>query len=159
LSWLPKQVSSFKLRTAIGAAGKAPGPFDQYLTYKPEAVFQNTPALTPLNPGNVQLAPEKTTEIDGGFDAGFFGDRLGVEVSSFRSATHDAIVDVARPPSEGFINAQKQNIGGIVNHGWETGITWATITRSDFSWHNELRLDGTTNKVTSLGGNSGIRDA
>jgi hypothetical protein len=61
LSWVPSAVSSFKLRAAWGRAGKTPGAFDQYQTYKPEAVFTNTPALTPFNPGNTVLAPEITT--------------------------------------------------------------------------------------------------
>jgi TonB-dependent SusC/RagA subfamily outer membrane receptor len=152
LSFMPKVVSNLKLRAAWGKAGKAPGPFDQYQTFRPEAVFSATPALTPYNPGNTQLAPEITNEIDGGFDAGLFNDRVGLEFSYYRQETKDAIVNVQLPPSLGFTQAQKQNIGGIVNGGWEAGINWLTLASRDLEWHNDFRLDGNKNKVTDLHG-------
>jgi len=152
LSWVPTVIINLKLRGSWGKAGKAPGPFDQYQTFKPEAVFTATPALTPNNPGNTQLAPEITTEINGGFDAGLFNDRLGLEFSYYRQGTRDAIVNVQLPPSEGFTQAQKQNIGGIINAGWEASINWLTYTSRDLEWHNDFRLDGNKNKVTDLHG-------
>lgn len=152
LSWLPKTVSSLKVRAAVGRSGKTPGPFDQYLSYKPEAVFTNTPALTPYNPGNTVLAPEITTEREAGFDAGFFGDRLGLEATYYRQGTNDAIVAVLLPPSEGFTQAQKQNIGGIVNAGFEGQINWLTFTSRDLDWHNDFKIDANRNKVTNLNG-------
>lgn len=158
-SWLPSAVSSLKLRAAIGAAGKAPGPFDSFLTYEPVAVYVNSPALIPQSPGNLQLGPEKSTEIDGGFDAGFFGDRLGIEASMYKTEVKNAIVPVLLPPSQGFSQAQSQNIGGLTNRGWDVSISLLTMERNDFSWRNEVRMDGLTNKVTSLGGNKGVVDA
>ena len=158
-SWMPKAVSSLKLRAALGTAGKAPGPFDSFQTYQPVAVYTNTPALIPQGPGNVKLGPEKSTEVDAGFDAGFFGDRVGIEASVFKTQVNNAIVPVLLPPSQGFSQTQSQNIGGIVNHGWEASISLLTFERSSFSWRNEFRFDGLTNKVTSLGGNNGVTDA
>ncbi len=151
-AWMPSVVSSLKLRGAWGRAGKTPGPFDQYQTYRPEAVFSNTPALTPYNPGNTILAPEITTATDVGFDAGFFRDRVGLEATYYRQKTNDAITSVVLPPSEGFINAQKQNIGGIVNNGWEASLNWLTLSTRDVDWHNDFRADGNKNKVTDLHG-------
>ena len=151
-SWMPRFVSNLKMRTAWGRSGKTPGAFDQYQTYRPEAVFTNTPALTPYNPGNTTLAPEITTGVDAGFDAGFFADRLGLEFTYYTQKTSDAITSVPLPPSQGFNQAQKQNIGGIENKGWEAGITWLTYASRDVDWHNDIRLDGNANKVTDLGG-------
>ena len=150
--WMPRTVSNLKLRAAWGKAGKTPGPFDQYQTYRPEAVFTNTPALTPYNPGNTVLAPEITTAIDLGFDAGLFGDRLGLEATYYQQKTSDAITAVVLPPSEGFSQSQKQNIGGIFNGGWEASINWLTYASRDVDWHNDFRLDGNKNKVTNLNG-------
>ena len=151
-NWMPSAVSSLKLRAAWGRAGKTPGPFDQYQTYRPEAVFTNTPALTPFNPGNTILAPEITTATDVGFDAGFFGDRVGLEGTYYRQSTNDAITSVTLPPSQGFSQSQKQNIGGIVNAGWELGLNWLTFSTRDLDWHNDFRFDGNKNKVTDLHG-------
>ena len=158
-SWLPTAISSLKLRAAIGTAGKAPGPFDSFQTYQPVAVYANTPALVPQSPGNLRLGPEKSTEIDGGFDAGFFGDRLGIEASMYRTNVNNAIVPVTVPPSQGFLRTQAQNIGGIRNTGWDVSVSLLTFQRASFSWRNEVRMDGLRNEVTDLGGNIGVTDA
>jgi TonB-dependent SusC/RagA subfamily outer membrane receptor len=159
LPWLPAAVSSLKLRAAIGTAGRAPGPFDSFQTFQPVAVYANTPALIPQSPGNLTLAPEKSTEIDGGFDAGFFGDRLGIEASVFKTKVSNAIVPVQVPPSLGYTLTQPRNIGGIENRGWDLSINLLTLSRNNFDWRNEIRMDGLTNKVTDLGGNNGVTDA
>jgi TonB-dependent starch-binding outer membrane protein SusC len=158
-AWLPKAVSSLKLRAAVGTAGKAPGPFDAFQTYQPVAVYAATPALIPQSPGNVNLGPEKSTEIDAGFDVGLFDDRLGIEASVYRSRVRNAIVPVLLAPSTGFTAAQSQNIGGIVNNGWDVTFNLLTVSRPRLTWRNELKLDGLHNKVTSLAGKSGVVDA
>jgi TonB-dependent SusC/RagA subfamily outer membrane receptor len=159
MSWLPSVVSSLKLRAAIGTAGKAPGPFDSFQTYRPVAVYQSTPALLPQSPGNLQLGPEKSTEIDGGFDAGFFGDRLGIEASVYKTQVKNAIVPVLLAPSVGFTGTQPQNIGGIENRGWDISVNLLTLSRSNFDWRNEIRMDGLHNNVVTLSGINGVVDA
>jgi TonB-dependent SusC/RagA subfamily outer membrane receptor len=158
-SWLPKAVSTLKLRAALGTAGKSPGPFDSFQTYRPVAVYNATPALLPQSPGNVQLGPEKSTEIDGGFDAGFFGDRLSIDGSVYRSTVKNAIVPVLLAPSQGFTGTQAQNIGGIRNSGWDLSFQYLTLSRGSFSWRNEVRMDGLDNKVTTLSKKTGVADA
>ncbi|HVZ77542.1 MAG TPA: TonB-dependent receptor [Gemmatimonadaceae bacterium] len=150
-SWVPSFINSVKLRAAVGKAGKAPGPYDSFLTLAPGAVFQNTPSLVPNSPGNLNLQPEVTTETDGGFDIGMFHDRVGISASVFTSGTKDAILAIPLPPSSGFNNPQQQNVGGIINHGWDFSINWVTIDKNDFEFHNDIKLDGNHNKITSLG--------
>ncbi|MEO5740234.1 MAG: TonB-dependent receptor [Vicinamibacterales bacterium] len=159
LSWLPDAISSLKLRSAVGTAGKSPGPFDSFQTYRPQAVFAATPGLLPQSPGNVNLGPEKSTEFDAGFDAGLFDDRLSIEASVFRSRTSNAIVPVLLSPSQGFTGTQAQNIGAIQNRGWDFSLSMLTLSRPNFSWRNEVRLDGLQNKVTSLSQKTGVVDA
>jgi TonB-dependent starch-binding outer membrane protein SusC len=158
-SWMPAAVSSFKLRAALGTAGKSPGPFDSFQTYRPVAVYAATPGLLPQSPGNVKLGPEKSTEIDAGFDAGFFDDRLSIDGSVYRTRVKNAIVPVLLSPSQGFTGTQSQNIGGIQNHGWDLSVSLQTISRPTFSWRNEVRMDGLQNKVTSLSQKTGVVDA
>ena len=97
--------------------------------------------------------------MDGGFDAGFFGDRLGIEASVYRTNVRNAIVPVLLPPSVGFTATQSRNIGGIVNRGWDVSVNLLTFSRNGFDWRNEIRMDGLRNKVTDLGGNKGVTDA
>jgi TonB-dependent SusC/RagA subfamily outer membrane receptor len=149
---LPHWVSSMKLRSAYGQAGKAPGAFDKFTTYSARSVFQGTPGIVPDNPGNADLRPETTTEIEGGMEAGFFSDRLGFDATLFWNFTKDALVNQLNPPSGGFESARKVNLGRIDNHGWEASAHYLAIATPKFDWTTTVKLDGTRNKLITLGG-------
>lgn len=150
--FLPSWVSSLKLRSAIGQAGKAPGAFDKFQTFTARSVLTGTPGVVPDNPGNADLRPETTTEREGGFESGFFHDRVGIEATVYYSQTKDAIVPKPFAPSAGFQSPQSVNIGALENHGWEASINYLAIARGAFDWTTNLRMDGNHNKVTDLGG-------
>ena len=149
---LPTWVSSLKLRTAYGQAGKSPGAFDKFTTFTPRSVFAGTPGVVPDNPGNADLRPETTTELESGFDAGFFHDRIGLDASIYWSFTKDALVQQLNPPSAGFESARRVNVGRVDNHGWEASLNVVALQRGRFDWTTQLRGDGNINKVISLGG-------
>jgi TonB-dependent starch-binding outer membrane protein SusC len=151
-SVLPSWISSLKLRSAVGDAGKAPGAFDKFTTFTSRSVLQGTPGVVPDNPGNPDLRPETTRELESGIEAGFFGDRLGLDASIYWSFTRDAIVNKPNAPSEGYQSSKKVNIGRIDNHGWEASLNYLAISKGIFDWTTNLRLDGNQNKVISLGG-------
>lgn len=150
--FVPELVSSLKLRAAVGTSGLPPGAFDQFETYNPTAVLEtNAPGVTPANPGNPDLAPEKTTEVEGGFDLGLFEDRVGLEFTAYRALTRDALLNVALPPSMGFSQPQLQNTGEILNEGWELSINATPVVRRDMRWNAQLNLDGNRNEILDLG--------
>jgi len=150
--FMPTWISSLKLRSAIGQAGKAPGAFDKFQTYTARSVLQGTPGVVPDNPGNPDLRPETTTEKEAGFESGFFRDRLGIEASIYHAKTSDAIVPRLTAPSAGFPTAQSVNVGAIENHGWEASINYLAISKGPFDWTTNVRMDGNHNKVLDLGG-------
>jgi TonB-dependent SusC/RagA subfamily outer membrane receptor len=150
--FLPAFVSALKVRGAVGTAGRFPGAFDEFRTFAPIAVYQNTPAVSPSNPGNPDLAPETTTEYEAGFESGFFSDRLGVEGTVYRSITKDALIEALLPPSQGFTEEQQRNIGEIRNNGWELSVNWLALQRGRFDWRTEVRADGNENEITDMGG-------
>lgn len=149
--FLPEFISNFKVRAAVGTSGLSPGAYDQFQTYNPTAVLGDVPGVTPANPGNPELAPEKTMEFEAGFDLGLFRDRLGVEFTTYRATTRDALLNVPLPPSEGFSQAQLRNVGKILNQGWEVAVTAAPIVGSGYRWTTQLNLDGSKNEVLDLG--------
>ncbi|MEO7512202.1 MAG: TonB-dependent receptor, partial [Gemmatimonadaceae bacterium] len=150
--FLPEVFSAFRIRGAIGKAGKMPGPFDSFTSYGAQPVFESTPGIVPLNPGNKNLKPEVTNEREFGFDIGLWQDRVGIEYSQYFSKTSDAIVNKAFPPSGGFSQAQRVNIGALENRGWEASINYLAISQAKFDWTTGIKMDGNKNKVTDLGG-------
>lgn len=148
---LPGFVSNLKLRGAAGTAGKFPGAFDQFQTYNPTAVLDDVAGVTPANPGNADLKPETTLELEAGFDAGLFNDRMGVTFTLYHAKTTDALLRVNIPPSQGFAESPLDNVGEILNRGWELTINYTPLNRPRVRWSVDLNLDGNHNEILSLG--------
>jgi TonB-linked SusC/RagA family outer membrane protein len=127
LSWVTSQeqwwpldaVNSFRFRAAYGEAGRAPATFDALRTLTPTTGPGDQPALMPLNVGNPDLGPEVGKEVEMGFDAGAFSDRVNLEVTYYNKKTTDAILFREVPPSSGVSGVQPFNAGSIRNSGWE----------------------------------------
>ncbi|MCZ6918367.1 MAG: TonB-dependent receptor [Gemmatimonadetes bacterium] len=144
-------ISTLKLRGAVGMSGLAPGAFDQFRTFSPTSRLEGQPGVTPNNPGNTDLEPEKTTEFEGGFDAGLFNDRVSIEATAYYAKTRDAILGVELPPSMGFPSDQRRNIGALENKGWELKFDAAIIENAGFRWSTGINMSGNTNEITDLG--------
>src|SRR5690606_22154722 len=83
-------VNSLKLRTAWGKAGQQPDAFAAIRTYAPVTGEDGTPALTPSNIGNPDVKPEVGEEIEVGFDATAFDERVGLDFTYYSKRTRDA---------------------------------------------------------------------
>ena len=64
--------------------------------------------------GNDEVGPERTREIEFGFDGGFFDNRLSAEFTWYEQRTTDALFDVRQMPSTGNWNSQAANVGEIM---------------------------------------------
>ena len=151
-SFLPKFFSAARVRAAYGQAGKMPGPFDSFTSYASTPVFASDNGIVPLNPGNADLRPEKSTEKEVGFEFGILNDRLGFEGSYYKQVTNDAIVPKTNPPSAGFTAARSVNIGAIENKGWEASLNYQAYSSAKYDWTVGLKADGNKNKIADLGG-------
>lgn len=149
--FLPEFISNLKLRGAIGQAGKFPGAFDQFRTFSPTTVLDDLAGVSPSNPGNANLKPETTTEMEAGFDAGFFQDQLGLTFTYYYAKTVDALLGISLPPSEGFSSSRLENVGEIKNQGWEVSINATPVNTTNMRWSVDLNLDGNSNEILSLG--------
>jgi hypothetical protein len=101
--------------------------------------------------GNQELGPERTREIEAGFEAGFWNDRIGFDVSVYRRDTKDAIATVGRAPSTAFGSSPRQNIGGIRDQGYEAALRLTPVESRRLRWSTDVRIDGNHNEVTDLG--------
>jgi outer membrane receptor protein involved in Fe transport len=144
---------SIKLRAAYGQSGRAPGAFDAVRTWSAEAgSFLGQPAFVPQNSGNADLGPEVTAEIEGGFDAAWWDDRLRLDFTYYRSTTTDALLAVSGVPSEGFTGSQLENVGEFLNSGVEVALNVAPIVSEDWGWDIALNLSTNNSEVKDLGG-------
>jgi TonB-linked SusC/RagA family outer membrane protein len=145
-------VSSLRLRTAWGAAGKQPDVFAAVRLYDPSTGPSDGSVLTPGAIGNPDLKPERGEELELGFDAGFLGERINLAFTYYTRTTSDAIVSRALPPSLGFPGSQFVNLGKIKNWGTEVGLTSQILTGPRLGWDLGLTFATMKNEVMSLGG-------
>lgn len=150
--WPRGVVPTLKLRAAFGTSGLAPAQFAADRTFEPIAAEQGQPAVTPGNIGDPELGPEQSQEVELGFDAGFWDDRLGLEVTGFWQRTVDALLERQSPVSQGFSRPQLTNIGEIQNRGIEAALRAFLVRTDDFEWNATAQITAQKNEVTDLGG-------
>jgi TonB-linked SusC/RagA family outer membrane protein len=145
-------LSTLKLRAAWGQAGQQPSAFAAVRLYSPSSGNNATPTVTPSNIGNPDLEPEKGQELEIGFDAGFFDERLGVEFTYYDQTTKQALIQAPVRPSTGFPGSQFLNVGEVANSGIELGINATPVRRANLSWNVAFTLATNTNEIIDLGG-------
>jgi len=141
-----------RLRFAYGTSGLQPGAFDAQRTWQPVSRLGNDPAVFPLNLGNPELKPERSTEFEFGFEAEFFEGRLGADVVYWNQTTDDALLQVPFPPSQGFLATQLTNIGQLQSSGVEVGLQIAAIRNPTLSWSLRPQFSTVNQEVTDMGG-------
>jgi TonB-linked SusC/RagA family outer membrane protein len=148
--------NTFRLRAAYGHAGVQPGPADRLRLFAlPTSTWVDGGYLTTVTLqtlGNTKIKPERSTELEGGFDADVLDDRLSLGVTGYRKTRVDALMQVPLPPSVyGSGVSVLKNIGVIRNTGYELSLG-AQLLRSELvTWGTQLSLSHNQNMVQSLG--------
>ena len=153
-SFLQSIVNTLQVRGAWGTTGKSPNSGARaYYAANPFALTstQSENGVTWGNPGNSSLKPERSTEIELGFDAGLLNDRLGLQVVYFHKKTKDAILERPLPGSLGFSQDPFANIGGILNKGFEVDLNARILTGEKFTWEGRVGFNTLHNQVLDMG--------
>jgi len=149
-SGLQQAIPSLKLRAAYGETGKFPTPFARDITFQASA-FRGEAAPRFDNPGNVDLRPERTATIEGGFEASFLNELVGTNFTVYRSVTTDAIFAVPEQPVTGR-GTQLRNIGEIENVGVELDLDVRLLNRQNVRWSMNAAYGYNANEVVDMGG-------
>jgi TonB-linked SusC/RagA family outer membrane protein len=147
-------LSQLRLRAAVGQSGQRPG-FGEAETFFGSRVVQSTAAETPAliltRTGNPNLKPERTTEIEGGFDLGLFEDRLSADFTYFTRRSEDALISRNLAPSAGLTGSVFENLGSVRNWGSELGINALILNRDNFRFNARLSATVLRNEIEELG--------
>jgi TonB-linked SusC/RagA family outer membrane protein len=149
--WPSAVIPELKVRAAWGQSGRAPGAFDAVRTWEPVG-WGGQPAFFPRNVGNSDLGPERTTEIELGFDAALLDNRVTTEFTYYKRNIKDALFNARQIPSLGFLNSQLRNVGTMESNGIELDANVTVIRRQRLQWSVGGSVSTSDTKVTSLGG-------
>jgi outer membrane receptor protein involved in Fe transport len=147
----PVSLGQMKLRAAYGQSGRAPGAFDAVKTWDPVG-WGGEPAFFPRNLGNPDLGPERTSELEVGFEGGYLGGRLSLDFTYYRRLTTDALFFVRQVPSTLFQSSRLENVGEISNSGIELMANVAVLEKPDFGWDVGIQVSTNNSKTEDLGG-------
>jgi TonB-linked SusC/RagA family outer membrane protein len=159
---LPAAIKFAKLRFSWADVGR-PGPryfgnlnFDvssygnvPYMTSNsslPPADFANANGKLPAE----NLKPERKREFELGLEMNFLKDnRIGIDLSVYKSNVYDQIMSLTVPPASG-VSSIKVNAGDIQHTGLEIQLKGTPVLVKDFSWNNTLNLSFDKTKINKL---------
>jgi TonB-dependent SusC/RagA subfamily outer membrane receptor len=147
-------MGDFRVRGALGYAGNQPPVGSAYARFPRygQAVNINRSGLVHLaNPGNPNLKPERQRELELGFDAGFFDNRLGATFTWYDQYVEDLLLTRTFPPSTGYASVL-DNVGELSNTGLELQLTGRIIERPGLGWSATLTYARNRNRVERLAG-------
>jgi TonB-linked SusC/RagA family outer membrane protein len=145
-------ISQLKLRGAWGRAGLQPDVFSAIQTYQPAIGSSGLGGVTPQNFGNPDLKPEIGEEVELGFDAGLFDQRLGIEFTFYNKDIKDAIISAPLKPSRGFPGVQFLNIGKTRNRGFELALDGTLLNGRNLGLDLRGTIATNDSKILDLGG-------
>jgi hypothetical protein len=151
-------IETFKLRGALGESGKAPGAFASVRTWTGIGI-EGSPGFTPGDPGNADVGPERTRELELGFDMSMWEGRFGAEVTYYDATTTDALILRDLPSSLGFLNNRTENVGELNNTGWEFQLTGALVRTDAFEWRARANMSFMDSEAIDVDGDGSKDDS
>ncbi|WP_432670349.1 SusC/RagA family TonB-linked outer membrane protein [Flavobacterium sp. SM2513] len=145
-------INLLKLRISYGMVGnQAISPYqslasftDVFTTVQGSAVI----AIRPSTLSNNDLTWETTTQTNVGVDLQLFKNKWGITADYYNMKTNDLLFNVPTPTYTGF-ETQLQNIGTVVNKGFELGVN-ATFMQADFKWKTFANIAFNKNEIVQL---------
>jgi TonB-linked SusC/RagA family outer membrane protein len=159
--WFPRIgfLSALRLRAAYGESGLRPGFRDAVTLFTPVTVAReggDVAGITVNSTGNLELKPEKAREIELGFDAALFNDRVSLDFTYFDKRSRDALISRRLPPSFGVAASRFENLGEIKNAGTELAVKVSAVRQTAVGLDLHVALTTLDNEVVEIG--EGVQD-
>lgn len=139
----------FKPRIAIGQSGNQPLYIQKY-TPGIGSTYAGQNALQPgLIQGNPDIKPERETEVEGGIDASWWGQRASLALTMYQKTIDDVILHFVTAPSLGY-TVSIRNGGTIRNRGTEVSLGLTPFEGSRFGWVSQTTFARNVGIVTAL---------
>jgi TonB-linked SusC/RagA family outer membrane protein len=150
-----KIINTLKIRSSYGEAGNltAINPYDR-LNNAARVILTGRGGFNPpARLTNSAIRPERKKELEIGFDASLFNNRLGIQFNYYNQNIQDLTLEVALAPSEGF-SSFLTNIGTMQNKGIELMLTGVPVKSNNFRWDVSWLLSTYDNRVKDVAATS-----
>ncbi len=145
-------INSLKLRAAWGESGNltALGAYSRFSNFNRADYGGNIGYYPSSLQGNLDLSPERQTELEFGFDMALLNDRLGVEFTYYNQDVTDLLLQRDLSPSTGYAS-RFENIGSMTNKGFEVMVK-AKPVKGKFGWDLSGTFSKNENRLTHVEG-------
>jgi len=148
LSWL----SYGKLRANYAEVGGDAPVYSTQNTFAAGTPFNNQTLFTyTTTNNNPNLLPERNRGYEAGLEASFLQNRIGFDLTWYRSRLINQITPITPSAASGF-TLFYVNGGTIQNQGFELTVNAVPVRTRDFTWNVQLNWSNNKNKVISLYG-------
>ena len=144
-------LSYAKIRGGWSKVGSDATPYQLINTYPfITPAFGSNPELTAATLAlNANLKPETTTSTEVGLEAGFFRNRVRLDLSFYRSSSYNQILNVDISSTTGY--SQKLiNAGRLNNKGLEAQLGLTVLKTTHFTWDINANYALNRSKLISL---------
>ncbi len=155
-----------KLRIGYGEAGQEPQPYLTTVTFNGSALTGGISQGTGFSPTQsgigglyfsttkpaTELRPERTKEIEGGFDIGFLNNIFDLSYTYYSSRTNDVILITPVSSAGTGYQFEAKNAGIIDNKGTEISLNIRPLTRADYAWDIGLGYGRNKSNVVDIAG-------
>ena len=148
-----KWLSMLSIRPGWGKVGNQPGQNYLYFSkYSNGAAYNGNGSVYPSNIRLSSLKWEEKETWNVGFDLGLWNDRLTADFNIYTQKTSDLLMGNRRiPTSSGFTALNYQNVGDMVNNGWEFNINASEIIKAGkFRASFNVSFANNKNEITKM---------
>lgn len=146
---LPVFINFTKLRASYTQVGNDAAPYLLTQTYSfsqgGTGGFISRSGTKPIE----NLKPELTTSLEFGLNMRFLKDRLGFDLTLYKTNSINQLLFLGLPPATGYSN-QYINAGNIENKGIELVLNGTPVKQKEFTWEVTLNYARNVNKIVAL---------
>jgi outer membrane receptor protein involved in Fe transport len=148
--WKIEAISQLKPRVAYGQTA-GPVPFGSTFTSLGGVNIGGLLGATvATGVGNTNIVPERASEIEFGFDAGFLNNKILFEATYYVKTTLDNLQPLTLSPATGVVNTTS-NEAEMRNKGFELGLSGTVVQKENFKWFSRLLWWKNDILITKLG--------
>lgn len=146
---LPGQISFAKARLSYAKVGNSPRPFmlerSAIFTAGGNNGFLSLSSVLP----NSSLKPEITSAWEGGIDIRLFKNRLGMDITYYKTNTKNQLFTIEVPVGSG-ASSFYTNGGDVENRGIEILLNTTPVRRDNFHWDFNVNFSRMNNLVKKI---------
>ena len=148
VSWL----NDLKLKSSYGTQGNDQiGTYHAYLdsytiTYNSDTKEYSKVLATK---GNPDLTWESQKLFNIGAEFGLFNNKLNGSIEYFSRKNSDMLFKVPQPPTAGY-SYQRQNVGSVVNNGFELEMSYNIINNKNINWDVNANITHVKSEIKEL---------